>query len=83
VATFNNTANKYILHRTQPHRQIANKGIDHLQVKNLFDTKITDAGLEHLKGLKQLRELHLIETQVTDAGVKKLNEALPKLFIQC
>jgi hypothetical protein len=35
-------------------------------------TKVTDAGLEHLKGLNQLRKLYLSHTQVTDAGLEHL-----------
>ena len=38
----------------------------------LAKTKVTDAGLEHLKGLKQLRALYLWDTHITDAGLKHL-----------
>ncbi len=44
-------------------------------------TKVTDAGLVHLKGMTNLRRLNLIYTNVTDAGVKKLQAALPKCKI--
>ena len=44
-------------------------------------TKVTDAGLKHLKGLKSLRSLNLQGTKVTDAGVKKLQQALPQCQI--
>ncbi len=44
-------------------------------------TKITDAGLVHLKGLTNLKTLWLFSTKVTDAGVKKLQAALPKCKI--
>ena len=43
--------------------------------------KITDAGLEHLRGLTQLRNLNLSSTQVTDAGVHKLEAASPAISI--
>ena len=48
---------------------------------DLAGTKVTDAGLEHLKGLGQLQELRLAATDVTDKGVKKLQQALPKCQI--
>jgi hypothetical protein len=47
----------------------------------LPNTKIGDAGLEHLKGLTQLQFLALGNTAVTDAGVKKLRQALPNCKI--
>ena len=37
-----------------------------------FGTKVSDAGLEHLKGLTNLRFLFLDETKVTDAGLEHL-----------
>ncbi|PHR86364.1 MAG: hypothetical protein COA78_38045 [Blastopirellula sp.] len=40
---------------------------------DLRNTKITDAGLEHLKGLTSLTSLNLDGTQVTDAGLESLN----------
>ena len=47
----------------------------------LNNTKVTDAGLVHLKGLSKLQTLFLQGTKVTDAGVKKLQAALPKCRI--
>ena len=38
----------------------------------LFDTKITDAGLPHLKGLTSLQTLNLDLTEITDAGLVHL-----------
>lgn len=40
--------------------------------RDLSNTKITDAGLEHLKGLTSLQTLYLTNTQVTDAGLVHL-----------
>ena len=44
-------------------------------------TKVTNAGLEHLKGLANLRALYLPGTDVTDEGVKKLRQTLPHCWI--
>jgi hypothetical protein len=52
-----------------------------LQSLNLFDTKVTDAGLVHLKGLTSLQSLTLFNTEVTDAGVEGLQSALPQCSI--
>ena len=47
----------------------------------LTRTRVTDAGLVHLKSLTKLSVLHLAMTQVTDAGVEVLEQALPGLTI--
>ena len=39
---------------------------------SLSNTKVTDSGLENLKGLTSLQELYLSETKVTDAGLVHL-----------
>ena len=52
------------------------------EVLDLENTKVTDAGLEHLKGLSKLVGLRLEGTKVTDAGVQRLKEALPDCFIR-
>lgn len=41
---------------------------------DLRDTKVTDAGLEHLSGLSHLQTLALVNTDVTDAGLGHLTE---------
>ena len=51
-------------------------------LENQEFTQVTDAGLEHLKGLTSLRSLQLHRIQVTDEGVKKLQQALPKCWIE-
>jgi hypothetical protein len=48
---------------------------------DLRGTKVSDAGLIHLKGLARLRELWLPDTTVSDAAVNELNEALPRTSI--
>ncbi len=63
-------------HKTPPLRQkfdpeIAD-ALKQLQELNLDGTKVTDAGLEHLKGLTQLRTLNLSGTTITDSGLKHL-----------
>jgi Leucine-rich repeat (LRR) protein len=52
-----------------------------LEALNLQGTKLTDAGLVHLKGLANLQTLDLKGTQVTDAGVKSLQQQIPKVKI--
>ena len=48
---------------------------------SLCNTKITDAGLVHLRGLTNLQKLYLGNTKVTEAGVENLRKALPKCEI--
>jgi len=43
-----------------------------LTALDLSGTRITDAGLVHLKGLPRLSSLTLTATQVTDAGLEHL-----------
>ena len=45
---------------------------------NLNHTKVTDAGLDHLKALSSLKVLFLVDTEVTDAGLEHL-EGLARL----
>jgi hypothetical protein len=47
----------------------------------LSGTKVTDAGLVHLRVLTKLQNLNLSNTQVTDAGVAELKGALPNVRI--
>src|SRR5262249_10587100 len=48
------------------------KGLIKLQPLNLYNTKITDAGLAHLEGIPSLGTLYLNDTQITDAGLVHL-----------
>ena len=72
------------LAQTDPHLEVAyhltdgDVGDDHLKPLanmpllvsvNLRGTKITNAGLAHLKGVKSLKRLHLEKTTVTDEGL--------------
>jgi hypothetical protein len=50
----------------------------HLSRLRLSGTKVTDAGLERLKGLRYLEYLNLVDTDVSDAGLRAL-EAMPRL----
>ncbi len=44
-------------------------------------TKITDAGLLHLRGMSSLKSLDLSSTKVTAKGIKALQDSLPKTNI--
>ena len=44
---------------------------------NIWNARVSDAGLEHVKALTNLQQLGLFQTDVTDGGVKKFKEALP------
>ena len=44
---------------------------------NLSNTKVTDAGLVHLKSMSRLTKLTLTGTPVTDAGVAEAKKWLP------
>ena len=54
-----------------------------VNLKSLYlnETKVTDAGLVHLKELKKLEVLFLNDTKVTDAGAKELQKSLPDCYI--
>ena len=43
----------------------------------LFSSRVTDAGLVHLKGMAGLKRLYLQYTKVTDADIAELQKALP------
>jgi hypothetical protein len=43
-----------------------------LHTLSLWNSRVTDAGLERLEGLRQLRNLHLGDTEITDAGLVHL-----------
>jgi hypothetical protein len=47
----------------------------------LAQTRVTDAGLLHLRTLTQLEELHLENTNVAAAGVGELKKARPKVKV--
>lgn len=43
--------------------------LDNLRFLSLAETRVTDAGLQHLLSLKGLQELHLDHTAITDQGL--------------
>ncbi len=48
------------------------KDFSRIQYLYLFNSQVTDAGLENLKGLTQLKELYVNSTEVTDAGLEHI-----------
>ena len=54
---------------------------ENLEFLSLGFTKVTDRGLEHLKGLTRLKELDLYETETTVEGRNMLRNALPECAI--
>ena len=52
-----------------------------LKILRLYDTQITDRGLENLKSLKELTMLNVEHTGVTSAAVESFRAALPKCFV--
>ncbi|MEM6910591.1 MAG: c-type cytochrome domain-containing protein [Verrucomicrobiota bacterium] len=48
-----------------------------LEYLNLYDTPITDEGLQHLEKLTGLQEVYLWQSDASSAGVAALREALP------
>jgi hypothetical protein len=51
--------------------------LNKLIVLNLSETRISDAGLQQLKGLKNLKQVRMVGTNVTDAGAKQFDESRP------
>jgi hypothetical protein len=47
----------------------------------LNDTRVTDAGLSHLKALTKLKNLSIARSQVTDDGIAELSRSLPGLTV--
>jgi len=54
--------------------------LSHLEMLDLRDTRITDAGLQHLRGLNRLKVLILTGTAVTDQGLAPLGD-MPQLTV--
>ena len=46
-------------------------------IGNLSETRISDAGLQKLKGLKNLKQVRVVGTNVTDAGAQHFDESRP------
>ena len=53
-------------------------GLTHL---TLDRTRLTDAGLEHLKKLKNLKQLSILRTRVSPAAIKKFSDVMPDCYI--
>lgn len=49
-----------------------------IRLLRLSNTRVTNAGLEHLAGLTDLEQLDLTGTAVTEAGRKRIQERFPK-----
>ncbi len=56
--------------------------LTNLKYLDLTNSRITDTGLENLKGHTRLEQLYVHGTQVTNEGVKSLQVALPDCAIQ-
>ena len=54
--------------------------LNDLRFLSLAETRVSDAGLTHLKSLTKLQELHLDHSDITDEGLKLLT-SLPNLEI--
>ena len=46
-----------------------------------YNTRMTDAGLVHLKGLENLQRLD-VPRKITDAGIAELKQALPNCKLE-
>ena len=51
--------------------------LSNLTTLNLSGAKLTDAGLERLRGLKKLKTLRLVRTQISKEGILEFRSALP------
>ena len=68
-------------HHTRNAELVHRNGLIDLTELVLYDVKVTDAGLEHVKGLTNRQLLDLCGTQITDARVAELKKALPDCHI--
>jgi hypothetical protein len=53
-----------------------------LQKLDLYNTRVTDAGIKELKELKNLRLLDVRRTKVSEAALTELKAVLPAIEIQ-
>jgi hypothetical protein len=74
LSVFSNLQQLYLHHTAIGDPGLANlKTSYRLTTLDVFDTRVTDAGLEHLsEWLPHLERLYLSDTQVTDSGLKFL-----------
>jgi hypothetical protein len=52
-----------------------------LRAINLYGTKMTSAGLQHLEGLEELRLLSVTDVKLKPAMVDQLKQKLPQLTV--
>ncbi len=57
------------------------KNLQELRYLNLYGTQVDDKSIMALAELKKLKRLYLWQTKVTDAAAKKLEAAIPGLYI--
>jgi hypothetical protein len=53
-----------------------------LEVLNLRNAKITDAGIDRIFGLRKLKQLNVVNTLLTETGVARLKAALPNARVE-
>lgn len=55
--------------------------LENLRHLELFETSVTDVGVQALRTAVNLEVLRVDKTSVSDVGVQRLRESLPKLQI--
>src|SRR6202035_5293022 len=55
---------------------------EHLQVANLYRTRVTNSGVARLQALKELTDIDLRYSRATANGIEALRAALPNAKVQ-
>ena len=55
--------------------------LTNLESLNLYGTRTTDRGLEHLRALKKLKDLYLTDLKLSAGAVEALKKALPGVAV--